>query len=91
MLLQATADDSEGLVVRSVLESLMELEREKPGSCEVLIKTLLQRLGRFNHLFFLIVDIIPGMIFLPSKMHQLLDETFHESLLLRCAAQKNLL
>lgn len=52
---------------------------------------IVAKTGQVQSSIFLIVDIIPGMIFLPSKMHQLLDETFHESLLLRCAAQKNLL
>lgn len=63
MLIQVIADDSEGLVIRSVLESLMELEREKPGSCEVLIKTLLQRLGRFDHFFLYIIPTSRNDIF----------------------------
>ncbi|KAK9265764.1 hypothetical protein L1049_003382 [Liquidambar formosana] len=44
-LKEAVADDSEGSVVRAVANSLITMERTKPGSCEVLVSRLLQRLG----------------------------------------------
>ncbi|PON34146.1 Serine/threonine protein kinase [Parasponia andersonii] len=44
-LKEAIADDSEGTVVRAVANSLMNMERLKPGSCEVLVSRLLQRLS----------------------------------------------
>lgn len=53
-------DDSEGPVVRAVANSLMDMERMKSGSCEVLVERLLQRLARlhsFSHfLLFAIWD-----------------------------------
>lgn len=42
-LKEVVADDSEGL--RSVMNSLISMERMKPGSCEALIHKLLQRLA----------------------------------------------
>ncbi|PON81840.1 Serine/threonine protein kinase [Trema orientale] len=44
-LKEAIADDSEGAVVRAVSNSLINMERLKPGSCEVLVSRLLQRLS----------------------------------------------
>ncbi|EHA8587835.1 serine/threonine-protein kinase 3/4 [Cocos nucifera] len=44
-LKEATGDKSEGSTVHAVLESLMDLEYQIPGSCEVLVSNLLQRLG----------------------------------------------
>nr|XP_029116683.1 serine/threonine-protein kinase 10 isoform X2 [Elaeis guineensis] len=44
-LKEATGDKSEGSTVHAVLESLMDLEFQIPGSCEVLVTNLLQRLG----------------------------------------------
>ncbi|CAL5393467.1 unnamed protein product [Camellia sinensis] len=44
-LKEAIADDSEGPVVRAAVNSLMDLERMKPGSSEVFVTRLLQRLG----------------------------------------------
>ncbi|KAM7492569.1 hypothetical protein LguiA_035490 [Lonicera macranthoides] len=44
-LKEVTADDSEGSVLQAVANSLMDMERVKPGSCEVLIAKLLQRLA----------------------------------------------
>ncbi|KAK1307727.1 Mitogen-activated protein kinase kinase kinase YODA [Acorus calamus] len=43
-LKEVTGDESEGLCVRSVMESLMDLERTMPGSCEALVRRLLHRM-----------------------------------------------
>ncbi|ONI12642.1 hypothetical protein PRUPE_4G176700 [Prunus persica] len=45
-LKEALADDSEGSAVRSVAKSLAKLESLKPGSSEVFVSKLLQRLAR---------------------------------------------
>lgn len=42
---EAVADDSEGPVVRQVVSSLVNMERMKPGSCEVFVRRLLQQLA----------------------------------------------
>ncbi|KAH8494339.1 hypothetical protein H0E87_020920 [Populus deltoides] len=44
-LKEAVADDSEGSVVHAVTKSLVTMERLKPGSCDVLVRSLLQRLA----------------------------------------------
>ncbi|KAL0399410.1 UNVERIFIED_CONTAM: hypothetical protein Sradi_2284300 [Sesamum radiatum] len=44
-LKDAIADDSEGSVFRTVANSLMDMERVKPGSSELLVTKLLQRLA----------------------------------------------
>ncbi|XP_062169892.1 uncharacterized protein LOC133875700 isoform X2 [Alnus glutinosa] len=44
-LKEAIADDPEGSVVRAVANSLMNMERKKPGSCEGLVKSLLKQLA----------------------------------------------
>ncbi|XP_052179219.1 uncharacterized protein LOC127792656 isoform X2 [Diospyros lotus] len=44
-LKEANADDSDGPLVRAVANSLMDMERMKPGSSEVFVTGLLQRLG----------------------------------------------
>ncbi|XVF04262.1 hypothetical protein REPUB_Repub05bG0067500 [Reevesia pubescens] len=44
-LKEVIADDSEGSVVRSVTNSLLNMERSKPGSCEALVRRLLERLA----------------------------------------------
>ncbi|KAL5564344.1 hypothetical protein UlMin_027508 [Ulmus minor] len=44
-LKEATADDADGPIVREVANSLINMERVKPGSCEVLVSRLLQRLA----------------------------------------------
>ncbi|KAK9150199.1 hypothetical protein Syun_008508 [Stephania yunnanensis] len=44
-LKEAVCDDSEGSVVRALTNSLVDLERTKPGSCEVIVSRLLKRLG----------------------------------------------
>jgi serine/threonine-protein kinase 24/25/MST4 len=45
ILFQTTGDKFEDPVVHAVLSSLMDLEHEIPGSCEVLVGRLLHRLG----------------------------------------------
>lgn len=45
--MKANADDSDGPLVRAVANSLKDMERMKPGSSEVFVTGLLQRLGRF--------------------------------------------
>ncbi|XP_034212210.1 serine/threonine-protein kinase 26 isoform X2 [Prunus dulcis] len=47
-LKEALADDSEGSAVRSVAKSLAKLESLKPGSSEVFVSKLLQRLASSN-------------------------------------------
>ncbi|KAI9185641.1 hypothetical protein LWI28_009078 [Acer negundo] len=44
-LKEAVPDDSEGPVVRQVVSSLVNMERLKAGSCEVLVRRLLQQLS----------------------------------------------
>lgn len=44
--MQAVADDSEGSIVHAVTNSLINMERAKPGSCEALIRKLLKLLSR---------------------------------------------
>ncbi|KAF8409210.1 hypothetical protein HHK36_005284 [Tetracentron sinense] len=44
-LKEAVSDESEGSIARAVADSLMDLERLKPGYCEVLVSRLLHRLG----------------------------------------------
>jgi hypothetical protein len=48
ILWQTTGDKFEDPVVHAVLSSLMDLEHEMPGSCEVLVGRLLHRLGRYD-------------------------------------------
>ncbi|KAJ4826780.1 hypothetical protein Tsubulata_034766 [Turnera subulata] len=44
-LKEAIADDSEGSIARAVTNALIDMERIKPGSCDILVKSLLQRLA----------------------------------------------
>ncbi|XP_039025660.1 uncharacterized protein LOC120159057 [Hibiscus syriacus] len=44
-LKEVLADDSEGSVVRGVTNSLINMEDAKPGSCEALVRRLLERLA----------------------------------------------
>ncbi|GMI63638.1 hypothetical protein like AT3G15220 [Hibiscus trionum] len=44
-LKEVVPDDSEGSVVRAVTNSLVNMERTKPGSCEALVRKLLERLA----------------------------------------------
>ncbi|XP_039013663.1 serine/threonine-protein kinase 25-like [Hibiscus syriacus] len=44
-LKEVFSDDSEGSVVRAVTNSLINMERTKPGSCEALVRKLLERLA----------------------------------------------
>uniref|UniRef100_A0A2P2LCX0 non-specific serine/threonine protein kinase n=3 Tax=Rhizophora mucronata TaxID=61149 RepID=A0A2P2LCX0_RHIMU len=44
-LKEAVADDSEGSVVRAVTNTLINMERAKPGSCNVFLRILLQRVA----------------------------------------------
>ncbi|KAL5730463.1 non-specific serine/threonine protein kinase [Ranunculus cassubicifolius] len=44
-LKEVVGDDSEGSVARALTDSLVYLERTKPGSCEAIVGKLLQRLG----------------------------------------------
>ncbi|XP_022753288.1 germinal center kinase 1-like isoform X6 [Durio zibethinus] len=45
-LKEVIADDSEGSVVHAVTNSLINMERTKPGSCEALVRRLLEQLAR---------------------------------------------
>ncbi|XWS28032.1 hypothetical protein CRYUN_Cryun25bG0031200 [Craigia yunnanensis] len=47
-LKEVIADDSEGSVVYAVTNSLINMERTKPGSCEALVHRLLERLARLQ-------------------------------------------
>ncbi|KAJ8747483.1 hypothetical protein K2173_014420 [Erythroxylum novogranatense] len=42
---EAVDDDSEGSVVKAVTSALVNMERKKPGSCDVLVRNLLQQLA----------------------------------------------
>ncbi|XP_022753289.1 germinal center kinase 1-like isoform X7 [Durio zibethinus] len=44
-LKEVIADDSEGSVVHAVTNSLINMERTKPGSCEALVRRLLEQLA----------------------------------------------
>ncbi|KAG5235446.1 hypothetical protein OIU76_025484 [Salix suchowensis] len=44
-LKEDVADDSEGSAVHAVASSLVNMERIKPGSCDILVRSLLQRLA----------------------------------------------
>ncbi|KAE8713637.1 Serine/threonine-protein kinase 24 [Hibiscus syriacus] len=44
-LKEVFSDDSEGSVVRAVMNALITMERTKPGSCEALVRKLLERLA----------------------------------------------
>ncbi|XP_038991096.1 uncharacterized protein LOC120114172 [Hibiscus syriacus] len=44
-LKEVLADDSEGSVVRGVANSFINMEGAKPGSCEALVRRLLERLA----------------------------------------------
>ncbi|XP_058095517.1 uncharacterized protein LOC131240952 isoform X3 [Magnolia sinica] len=44
-LKEAAGDEWEGPIAQAVADSLMDLERLTPGSCEVLVSRMLQRLG----------------------------------------------
>ncbi|XP_065862037.1 uncharacterized protein [Euphorbia lathyris] len=44
-LKEAVADDPEGSVVRAVTKSLINMEHSKPGSADVFVRSLLQRLA----------------------------------------------
>ncbi|XVE80102.1 hypothetical protein DITRI_Ditri14bG0112500 [Diplodiscus trichospermus] len=44
-LKEVIADDTEGFVVNAVTNSLINMERTKPGSCEALLRRLLERLA----------------------------------------------
>lgn len=45
--MQTIADDPDGSIVQFVINSLVNMERTKPRSCDVLVQMLLQRLARF--------------------------------------------
>lgn len=51
ILYKAVGDRLDAPPVRSLTDSLMDLERVTPGSCEALVSRLLQRLGRSTHLY----------------------------------------
>lgn len=55
---QTIADDPEGSVVRAVANSLINMERSMPGSCEVFVSRLLQRLARFKEFFHIYILLI---------------------------------
>ncbi|XWS52094.1 hypothetical protein CRYUN_Cryun11dG0037700 [Craigia yunnanensis] len=50
-LKEVIADDSEGSVVHAVTNSLINMERTKPGSCEALVRRLLEQLARLKLLW----------------------------------------
>ncbi|KAJ6333010.1 hypothetical protein OIU77_008962 [Salix suchowensis] len=50
-LKEDVADDSEGSAVHAVASSLVNMERIKPGSCDILVRSLLQRLASSKGIF----------------------------------------
>ena len=44
---QVVVDDSEGSPAHTVINALISMEHRKPGSCEVLVTKLLQKLARY--------------------------------------------
>lgn len=47
LMVQALGDDSKESIGRTVLRSLVTMEREKPGSCEAFVAKLIELLGRY--------------------------------------------
>ncbi|CAL5335969.1 unnamed protein product [Camellia sinensis] len=67
-LKEAIADDSEGPVVRAAVNSLMDLERMKPGSSEVFVTRLLQRLGSSKESSLKDLQELAARVFTKGKM-----------------------
>ncbi|KAL7218282.1 hypothetical protein ACSBR2_011538 [Camellia fascicularis] len=67
-LKEAIADDSEGPVVRAAANSLMDLERMKPGSSEVFVTRLLQRLGSSKESSLKDLQELAARVFTKGKM-----------------------
>ncbi|THG06000.1 hypothetical protein TEA_000258 [Camellia sinensis var. sinensis] len=65
---RAIADDSEGPVVRAAVNSLMDLERMKPGSSEVFVTRLLQRLGSSKESSLKDLQELAARVFTKGKM-----------------------
>ncbi|KAG1347401.1 putative serine/threonine-protein kinase 4 [Cocos nucifera] len=65
MIEVATGGKSEGSTVHAdaVLESLMDMEYQMPGSCEALVSKLLQRLGRSKESYFRGLNDLAASIF----------------------------
>lgn len=55
---KAAGDKSDAPPVRAVTDSLMDMERVTPGSCEALVSRLLQRLGRSTHAFCILLTFV---------------------------------
>lgn len=66
-LKEAVGDDSEGSLVRAVANSFTEMERLKPGSFEVLISRMLQRLASSKESSLKDLQDLAGHIFTKGK------------------------
>ncbi|XP_044504459.1 germinal center kinase 1 [Mangifera indica] len=66
-LKEAVADDAEGPVVRQVISSLINMERIKPGSCDVLVRKLLQQLASSKESSMKDLRELAALIFTKSK------------------------
>ncbi|XP_038691658.1 serine/threonine-protein kinase 24 isoform X3 [Tripterygium wilfordii] len=72
-LKEAVVDDSEGSTVKAVTNSLINMERMKPGSCEVLVSKLLQQLASSKESSLKDLQELAARIF--SKGKTVLEET----------------
>ncbi|KAJ0045014.1 hypothetical protein Pint_04619 [Pistacia integerrima] len=78
-LKEAVADDAEGPVVRQVISSLMNMERMKPGSCEVLVRKLLQQLASSKESSMKDIQELAARIFAKFKTSELTQNVNSEA------------
>lgn len=67
-LKEAVGDESEGSGLRAVVDSLVYLERMKPGSCETVVSNLLRRLGSSKESSLLSLQNLATTIFTKSPI-----------------------
>lgn len=60
--LQAAGDRTEGPGARSVIDALIDLEQQSPGSCEAFVGRLLHRLGRSSLVPIIYFHLIPFIL-----------------------------
>ncbi|XP_027354779.1 germinal center kinase 1-like isoform X2 [Abrus precatorius] len=66
-LKESIADDPEGSIVEDVINTLVNMERTKPKSCDVLVKKLLQRLASSKESSLKDLQELAGQIFCKTK------------------------
>lgn len=82
-LKEAVPEDPEGFVVRAVANSLVNMERKKPGSCEVLVKSLVQQLASSKDSSLKDLQELASRLFtkgktMPDEMKSANSETNHQ-------------